>query len=64
MSSRRVEPSRTDQRSDLSGTDIILPAEIANQDLLAIYRGQLIQVNKQRRDGWTYGTVIFDEDAE
>lgn len=62
--SRRVSPGRSAGRSDMSAGDVTLPREIANQDLLSIYKGQLIQVSKQRTDGWTYGTIIFDEDDD
>ena len=37
------------------------PAEIATDDALLMRVGQLLQVSKQRPDGWAFGSVVYDE---
>ena len=37
------------------------PADIAGEDLLILHQGQLLQISKQRPDGWTFGSVCYDE---
>lgn len=36
------------------------PAEIAGDDFLVCYPGQLLQTSKTRPDGWAFGTVTYD----
>lgn len=38
-----------------------LPSDIADQDSLILRERQLLQVSKQRPDGWAFGTVVYDE---
>jgi len=36
------------------------PPEIAKEDSLILYEGQLVQTSKQRSDGWAFGSVVLD----
>jgi len=40
------------------------PADIAHEDSLVCYPGQLLQTSKTRPDGWAFGSVVYDPDAE
>jgi len=40
------------------------PAELASEDSLICYKGQLLQTSKTRPDGWAFGSVVFDPDPE
>ena len=40
------------------------PAEIAAEDSLILYAGQLLQTSKQRPDGWAFGSVVLDVMAD
>ena len=42
-------------------TVVARPAEIATDDALLMRVGQLLQVSKQRPDGWAFGSVVYDE---
>jgi len=37
------------------------PADLAGETVLVLHVGQLVQTSKQRPDGWSYGSVIYDE---
>ena len=39
----------------------LLPSDLIDEDALLLCRGQLIQTSKQRKDGWAFGSVVFDE---
>jgi hypothetical protein len=36
------------------------PADIATEDSLVLYKGQLLQASKVRADGWAFGKVVLD----
>merc|ERR1719231_1450517 len=38
-----------------------MPEEIRSQDALLLRQGQLLQVSKQRKDGWAFGSVVHDD---
>ena len=36
------------------------PKELADEDTLILFKGQLVQTSKQRSDGWAFGSVVVD----
>jgi len=40
------------------------PSEINDEDSLVLYQGQLVQLSKQRPDGWAFGSIVFDPEAD
>ena len=41
-----------------------MPEDLADEDALMLRQGQLVQVSKQRSDGWAFGSVIYDEQED
>jgi poly [ADP-ribose] polymerase 10/14/15 len=41
-----------------------IPKELAKEVFLALKTGSIVQVSKQRSDGWAYGNVIYNPDGE
>lgn len=41
-----------------------VPGELAGEVLLALKAGSIVQLSKQRPDGWAFGNVIYRIDAE
>jgi hypothetical protein len=44
--------------SSKSAGSLVKPAELAGEDALLLREGQLLQVSKQRPDGWAFGSVV------
>merc|ERR1719440_1302060 len=42
-------------------SDTRIPTDLGNDDVLILHAGQIIQASKNRPDGWSYGSVIYDE---
>lgn len=41
-----------------------MPSDLAGEVLLALKVGSIVQLSKQRPDGWAFGTVLFQGDQE
>ena len=57
----RLSTTSTRRTSDDKGKPrLAKPAELAEEDALLLREDQLLQVSKQRPDGWAFGSVVLD----